>query len=149
MALVADDGQEFYEVLPCENPGKWVNQHVIPILNQEPVPLAVFEIRLQKFLYQYKAVHIIADWPEDIKYFCEALITGPGERLNTPPLTMEILRFDSDSALPHNALADARANAKYYKENIEFKLEEDAIRAMIKESEQMLADIMASNKYKI
>lgn len=145
MALVADDGQEFYEALPCDNPGRWVAEHVMPIINQEPVPMAVFQTRLQKFLLQYETVHIIADWPEDLKHFCEALISGPGERLNTPPLTMEILRFDAESDLPHNALADARGNAKYYKENIEFKLEEDAIRAMIEASEQMLADVMAAN----
>lgn len=26
MALVAEDGREFYEVLPCPNPGAWVAQ---------------------------------------------------------------------------------------------------------------------------
>jgi hypothetical protein len=52
---------------------------------------------------------IIADWPEDIKHFCDALITGPGLRLDTPPLTMEIRRdIDAVSAVPHNALEDAR-----------------------------------------
>jgi len=28
--------------------------------------------------------------------------------LNTPPLTMEVLRIDAESTLPHNALHDAR-----------------------------------------
>jgi hypothetical protein len=55
-------------------------------------------------------VHLVADWPEDIQHFCEALITAPGLRIDTPPLTMEIRRdLDAVSALPHNALEDARA----------------------------------------
>jgi hypothetical protein len=53
---------------------------------------------------------LVADWPEDIQHFCELLITGPGLRLDTPPLTIEIRRdLDAVSALPHNALEDARA----------------------------------------
>ena len=63
---------------------------------------------LQKFLHGFDKVHIVADWPEDIKHFCDALIIGPGMRLNTPPLTMEVLRIDAQSTLPHNALHDAR-----------------------------------------
>jgi hypothetical protein len=110
MALVAESGQEFYEVLPCENPGPWVAENVMPILGQEPVLKQVFQLRLQHWLAQFPKVHLIADWPEDIQHFCQALITGPGMRINTPPLTMEIRRdLDAVSALPHNALADARA----------------------------------------
>lgn len=111
MALVAEDGLEWYCVLPCENPGAWVAQHVMPILRQQPVSRAAFSRSLYLWLAQYDAVHVIADWPEDIAHFCESLITGPGERINTPPLTMEIRR-DLDlipSAVPHNALDDARA----------------------------------------
>ena len=63
---------------------------------------------LRLWLAQFDAVHIVADWPEDIAHFCKALITGPGYRLDTPPLTMEVLRIDAGSELPHNALADAR-----------------------------------------
>ena len=110
MALVAESGPEFYEVLPCENPGPWVAENVMPILGQEPVVKQVFQLRLQHWLAQFPKVHLIADWPEDIQHFCQALITGPGMRINTPPLTMEIRRdLDAVSALPHNALADARA----------------------------------------
>ena len=32
-----------------------------------------------------------------------------GTRINTPPLRMEILRLDSESKIPHNALEDAKA----------------------------------------
>lgn len=110
MALVAETGHEFYEVLPCENPGPWVAENVMPILHKEPVHQQVFQLRLQHWLSQFPTVHLIADWPEDIQHFCQALITGPGMRLDTPPLTMEIRRdLDAVSKLPHNALADARA----------------------------------------
>lgn len=113
MALVAEDGQEFYEVLECKNPGPWVAKHVMPILEKAPVPMDVFHLKLQQFLYQYKKVHVIADWPEDIQHFCSTLITGPGICLNYPALTMECRRdlSSKDSKVPHNALHDARAIA--------------------------------------
>lgn len=117
MALVAADGQEFYEVLDCPNPKSWVKANVMPILNKDPVHLDVFHMKLQRFLCQFKSIHIIADWPEDIKHFCEALIIGPGSSLNTPPLTISVYEnIYCESALPHNALEDARAIAKYFKE---------------------------------
>jgi hypothetical protein len=115
MALVDEQGIFFYEVLPCPNPGAWVAEHVIPILEKKPIRLEQLQFRLQAFLSHYDNVHLIADWPEDIKHFCDALITGPGMRINTPALTMEIRRdLDAVSHIPHNALADAFAiRAKY------------------------------------
>ena len=114
MAIVAENGDEFYEVLDCPNPGPWVKGHVMPILNKDSIPYHVFQHRLQSFLMQYNSIELIADWPEDIKHFCECLITEPGYRLDTPPLTMTIYRIDASSALPHNALEDARGIADYF-----------------------------------
>ena len=108
MALVAEDGQEWYEVLPCAQPGPWVAENVIPKLGQEPTHPADFAESLHDFLARYESVHIIGDWPTDIALFCDRLITGPGQRIDTPALTMEIIRLDGESANPHNALADAR-----------------------------------------
>lgn len=108
MALVSEDGREWYEVVPCENPGEWVAQNVMPILGKPSVSIQQMQASLAHWLAQFDAVHIVADWPEDISHFCRALITGPGMRLNTPPLTMEVLRIDAASSLPHNALYDAR-----------------------------------------
>ena len=108
MGLVSDHGHEFYGVLGCDHPCKWVEENVMPILNEKPVPLDVFQWRLQNYLHQFECVNIIADYPEDIQRFCAALIIGPGECLNTPPLSMKIVRVSSQSALPHNALEDAR-----------------------------------------
>lgn len=107
MALVDEEGFNFYEVLGYDNPDPWVAEHVIPILDKEPISKIEFQIRLQDFLNQYESIHIIADWPEDLMWFCKMLITGPGIRLATPPLSMEVLRVDSVSLRPHNALSDA------------------------------------------
>jgi len=108
MALVSEDGREWYEVVPCDSPSAWVAENVMPILDKEPVSIEKMQIGLRMWLAQFDKVHIIADWPEDIAHFCKALITGPGRRINTPPITMEILRIDAESTLPHNALHDAR-----------------------------------------
>lgn len=111
LALVGEDGAEFYGALHCENPGPWVAEHVMPIVGIEASGMPWFQRCLQAFLMAYDCVHIVADWPEDIQHFCAALITGPGLRIDTPPLTMEVRRdIEAVSELPHNALADARAN---------------------------------------
>jgi hypothetical protein len=115
MALVAEDGQEFYEVLNLEKDRgyeRWVFEHVVPYLNKEPTNKQALQAKLWKFLNQYKEVNLIADWPDDIKYFCMSLIVSPGVCINTPPkLTMEINRELSSklSKIPHNALEDAKA----------------------------------------
>jgi len=113
LALVAEDGEEFYEVLECRNPVEWVADNVMPFLEKDPVDAHIFQTKLQQFLYQYDYIELIADWPEDIKHFCDALITGPGECLNYPDITMTMRRdLSSDnSKVPHNALHDARAIA--------------------------------------
>lgn len=112
MALVAEDGREWYEVLPCDAPSAWIAKHVMPILGKPALPNAMaLSASLAAWLLQFQSVHIVADWPEDIAHFCEALIIGPGVRINTPPLTLEVRRDinTEHSAVPHNALSDARA----------------------------------------
>lgn len=116
MALVDEHGKEFYEALPCRDPHPWVLQHVLPVMNRAPISPAMFRRGLARFLGQYPAVHLIADWPEDIGHFCRALISGPGERIDTPPLTLEVRRDleSTESRVPHNALADAHAIRQAY-----------------------------------
>ncbi len=109
IALVADDGRYFYEAVEgTEVANPWVAEHVIPVLRTRPQPRDFVQVLLEQWLAQFDTVHIVADWPEDIAYFSKLLITGPGTRIDTPPLTMEVLRADAPSAQPHNALADAR-----------------------------------------
>jgi len=107
MALVDKKGCYFYEELGCDNPDPWVKEHVMSVLDKSPISKIEFQTKLQDFLNRYDSVHIISDWPEDIVWFCKMLITGPGTRLSTPPLTMEVLRVDSISLRPHHALSDA------------------------------------------
>jgi hypothetical protein len=116
LALVAEDGRSFYQVLGCDNPDSWVAENVMPKLGKPWVTLKSLQEQLEIFLRQFEfdSVHIIADWPEDIMWFCKVLVTGPGTRLDTPPLTLEVLRVDTVSKNPHNALADAMALRDWY-----------------------------------
>ncbi len=116
LALVCEDGRIFYEVLGCENPDQWVAENVMPKLAKPWIVLQSLQEQLENFLshYEFDSVHIIADWPEDIMWFCKVLVTGPGTRINTPPLTMQVLRVDTVSSNPHNALADAMALRDWY-----------------------------------
>lgn len=109
MALVAEDGREWYEALPCAQPVDWVMENVIPVLGKPHVTRQEAQTSLQAFLSQWEEVCVIADWPEDIAHFCQFLITGPGRRLKPiPELSFRIIAVDYESETPHNALADAR-----------------------------------------
>ena len=111
MALVDEDGREWYEVLECLYPTPWVAKNVIPVLYQDAVSLGYMRNRLKVFLSGYDTIHLIADWPEDIQHFCALLIAAPGIMIETPPLTFEIWDDEQTikSAIPHNALEDAKA----------------------------------------
>ncbi|MDM0086778.1 MULTISPECIES: hypothetical protein [unclassified Variovorax] len=110
IALVDEQGLTFYESLGCDNPVPWVAVNVMPIIGKPARPRATVQEKLSAWLARYPAIHIVADWPDDISHFCQLLITGPGVRLETPPLTLEIRRdLDGESKCPHNALADAIA----------------------------------------
>ena len=112
MALVSEEGDEFYEVVPfrhlmCD---PWVIDNVIPILRQEEISYERFQTKLRQYLNRFDEVEVIADWPEDFYHFTRALLTGPGEMLGVNTkirMTLE-RRLDYTSALPHNALEDAR-----------------------------------------
>jgi len=114
MALVAEDGREMYCRLPIDSDGihPWVAEHVLPVMSVGSAPECVehsdLPYSIESFLSPYDRVHLVADYPDDARFFCEYLITGPGERVDTPPLTIEIIRDDADSEVPHNALHDAR-----------------------------------------
>lgn len=111
LTLVDENNRHFYECVACASPDPWVKEHVIPVLNRQPILLSELQLKLETFLQPYNSVHLIAERPDDIRHFCDLLITGPGTRINTPTLTMEIRR-DLDGAVsktPHNALEDAIA----------------------------------------
>lgn len=111
LALVDENGREWYEVLPCEHPTPWVKANVLPVLNKQATTPKRMVQSLAAWLGHYSAVHVMADWPDDFVHFCSALAPTPGTRLPTPPLSMELVQPPEKvaSAIPHNALEDARA----------------------------------------
>ena len=123
VALVPADGsEEFYVTIAHDGPfNPWVERHVVPFLDIVPAALAAPRLSrlaaagaLAAWLDHDPAPEIIADWPEDLAQLAMLLVTGPGRMQSVPPLT---LRFEplnnfstaANSAVPHNALHDARA----------------------------------------
>ena len=122
IALVPDDGSEFYATLACEDPlHTWVERNVLPYLDHVPVGLVSprqsrrdAAIALSQYLAIDPEPLIVADWPEDIAQFCNLLMTGPGEMVPVPQTTFRLVPLGgfstaANSAVPHNALHDARA----------------------------------------
>ena len=123
LALVPDDAsEEYYAILehrrPCTD---WVERHVVPYLNTvpqalqaDPQPAVSVARELSRWLGSFDEVEIVADWPDDIAYFCRALMIGNGKMVTVPPLCFRLLNLAGfstarNSAVPHNALHDARA----------------------------------------
>jgi hypothetical protein len=119
MALVPEDNEtpEFYkEIIITDQLDPWVRDNVAPHLFLAPCTYNEFQQQLSSYLYGIGDCMIIADWPDDIRYFCEALITGPGQCIN---LRHQIifgldLSIQYNSLVPHNALHDARAIKEYF-----------------------------------
>jgi hypothetical protein len=127
VALVPDQGsEEFYVTIAHDGLfDPWVERHVVPFLDMVPDSLraprlarAEAAAALAAWLAHDPAPEIVADWPEDLAQLAMLVITGPGQMLAIPPLT---LRFEpltnfstaANSAVPHNALHDARALRDY------------------------------------
>ena len=123
LALVPEDGgEEFYAVLTFDGPiDPWVERHVMPYLDTVPEALRTPRLprhaaaqALAAWLSHDAEPLIVADWPEDLAQLAMLLIVGPGQMMSVPALT---LRFEplqgfstaANSAVPHNALHDARA----------------------------------------
>lgn len=119
LALVGEDYRELYVATYCKRPCEWVAENVIPIIQCHgaypvSIPANGFGPAIAEFLANDPAPVIIADWPDDIRYFCEALIVGPGEMVDIRAwLEFHICRVESYpttfGAIRHNALWDARA----------------------------------------
>ena len=122
LALVPDDGAEFYVTLHCSDPPHpWVERNVLPFLDH--VPIGLQSPRLERHeaaaaLSEYLAMdpqpEIVVDWPDDIVQFCSLLMTGPGEMVPIPPLRFRLVPLSGfstagSSSVPHNALHDARS----------------------------------------
>jgi hypothetical protein len=122
LALVPEDksAPEFYKELEIKDQLEpWVRDNVVPQLILTPCSFSEFQNELANYLRHITFHHdytIIADWPDDIRYFCEALITGPGMRIDIPKnIKFELdLSIEYESLVPHNALHDARAIRDFY-----------------------------------
>jgi hypothetical protein len=99
LALVPEDGTEFYVILKQDSPPlPWVEQNVIPYLDHVPVGLVSARLSRQDAalaLSHYLAIDpapdILADWPEDIAQFSNLLMTGPGDMVPIPAITFRLL----------------------------------------------------------
>lgn len=117
LALVSENGDEWYEVLPLFdrhmpiNP--WVKEHVMPLLNKEPVDLNYFISSLGDFLGKFADIEIIGDWPADFEHLSAVLSHYGARRDFTMPFEyrMTFIKGSPDikPEIPHNALSDARA----------------------------------------
>lgn len=126
LALVRQDGVSVYYVIDWQDPlniEPWVAENVVPLLFDSAVtPLTVTKAEIgAELAVFFKGDHspvVIADWPDDIRYLCEVLITGPGTCINISGLTFEWHRVDAypndgsrqlADAVQHNAWWDAMA----------------------------------------
>lgn len=109
-AMVADDG-EFYAVLPEPRVwDAWCFENVRPVLGKVPVAsYADFRLAFLEFLRGYRNPTIVADWPADLYYFNKVLLGKNHEESLLIPCRQELVSCDYVSAVPHNALEDARA----------------------------------------
>ena len=122
LALVPEDGQEFYVTLACDDRVfPWVERNVVPYLDNVPVGLVSPRMSrleaaeaLAAYLSSDPEPELVADWPEDVTQFCSLLMIGPGQMVPVPPLTFRLMPLQgfspaANSAVPHNALHDARS----------------------------------------
>lgn len=123
VALVPADGsEEFYVTIAFDGPvDGWVARHVMPYLDMVPeaiksprLPRRAAAEALAAWLAHDPAPEIVADWPEDLAQLAMLLVTGPGKMVAVPPLTFKFeplhnFSTAANSAVPHNALHDARA----------------------------------------
>lgn len=113
MALVSDDGREWYQVrhIP-DDVHPWVGEHVVPLLGKEPLGDEVFRFSLHTFLLEFVSPVIMCDWHADAAHFAESL-AGPDYRTSLNyDCTIRVfgqMVTQPQPEVPHNALSDARA----------------------------------------
>lgn len=121
----------------------WVMEHVVPLLSpNEEVDRTTLVGLLERFLDTNHVTDLWFDWPDDIAYLCDLMITGPGERIEMPSMFRPgqdgfrmhyIAALDEEhfpSTVPHHALHDAKALARAFEQTEQYRYEVRAERAM-------------------
>lgn len=114
-----------YIVVPSnamdEDPDPWVYKNVLPLMYKVPPAVKIWHAQpaefggiIEEYLAGDPTPQIIADWPDDIRYFCERVITGPGTMIRLPQVDFAVRRVDAypttlPGAVQHNAWWDAMA----------------------------------------
>ena len=123
LALVPEDGgEELYLRLASDDPIEpWVERNVVPFLDQVPEALKLPAMgraqaaeAIAMYLGHDSEPEIFADWPTDIELLCGLLSFAPGRMVAIPAMRFRLVRLGGfspaeNSAVPHNALHDARA----------------------------------------
>jgi len=114
MALVKEDGEEWYRILHEPRVwNEWVHENVLPVLGGEAIGWDNFTAELKSFLDACDGCEFIADHPADLKHLSEQMdiISSGNDFRILIECTMTLLRGSPDikSEIPHNALSDARA----------------------------------------
>lgn len=120
------EGYDFYEVshdweywIKLGTLKEWVVSNVIPKLNKSGISPLQLQSKLITYLAQFEGaeITIYADWPEDFIHFCNLLFRPAFNEIPPskiiPSIIMKIITTVDHhvSALPHNALEDAKALA--------------------------------------
>ena len=122
LALVPDDGEELYLRFDCaDSIEPWVERNVLPYIDHVPegLKLPVMDREqsartIAMYLGHDQDPEILADWPSDVELFCGLLSFAPGRTVPIPEIRFRLLNLGGfspaeNSAVPHNALHDARA----------------------------------------
>lgn len=121
IGLISETGASFYAIVEDWNEMEldpWVEKHVVPVLDRHQRYTRMLSKdrlreRLCEFLRGFDDVTVVTDWPVDVQYICDLLITGPGTMVDIPGIKFEVIRINpyDDPEMPqdkrHNALADA------------------------------------------
>lgn len=129
IALVPEDEgvAPFYAAVACQNPTPWVVEHIIPVLDVEPVASSRLADQFADYLSNDPEPVLVADWPEDIAHAARLLVIGPGlmkpvRNISFDLVDAELVSLGEGSAVPHNAYHDAlrlRADVLAYEKRME------------------------------
>jgi len=123
LALVPEDGsEELYLTFDCTGAIEpWVERNVLPFIDHVPDSLKLPPTSREQaahvvamYLDGDGQPEILADWPTDIELLCGLLTFAPGRMVALPEIRFRLLTLGTfspaeNSAVPHNALHDARA----------------------------------------